>query len=280
MNIANINWIDIKNKLSVTEDSQIKEYNSKTHFDEDKKKSNGSSKRVYTLELLVPGCLNVFWDKVFQVLASVEPIKIDDSYSPLATMKSIPEIIKTPYGDISKDNYKAIIGILNEIPRSATLPGKASEHPQWSQLVPLWLAAYKHYKDIPYSAWVKDGVIRHMVGVDFYDEILEIPEGFVFDKSKLIDLRHKALTTKVSTAGITSPVRKSFYMTDTWRVKLNSKVAAVYLQIWLANVQVRHPDMILDFDNWDNMPEPYDLELMQINTNTRHIKENKYELPF
>ncbi len=99
MNIANINWIDIKNKLDFTEDSQV----------DIGKKKTGSTKRIYTLELLVPGCLNVFWDKVFQVLASVEPIKIDDSYSPLATMKSIPEIIKTPYGDISKDNYKAVV---------------------------------------------------------------------------------------------------------------------------------------------------------------------------
>jgi hypothetical protein len=274
MNFATLDWIDIYNKLRITENSEF----NKNISDEGKKKQ-GKSKRLYSLEMLVENPLSVFWDKLFQVLASVEPIKIDDSYSPLATMKAIPDIIKTPYGDMSKNTFKAIIGIINDIPRSKTLPGKASEHPQWSQLVPLWLAAYKEYKNIPYSAWVRDGVIRHMVGVDFYDEILKIPNDFKLNIEDVPRLRKEALTFKSGLAPITSPVKKGFYMTESWRVPINSKVAAVYLQIWLANVQVRHPNMILDFDNWDNMPEPFDTELMQI-TNTRHTKENKYELPF
>ncbi len=254
MNFATLDWIDIYNKLRITENSEF----NKNISDEGKKKQ-GKSKRLYSLEMLVENPLSVFWDKLFQVLASVEPIKIDDSYSPLATMKAIPDIIKTPYGDMSKNTFKAIIGII--------------------KLVPLWLAAYKEYKNIPYSAWVRDGVIRHMVGVDFYDEILKIPNDFKLNIEDVPRLRKEALTFKSGLAPITSPVKKGFYMTESWRVPINSKVAAVYLQIWLANVQVRHPNMILDFDNWDNMPEPFDTELMQI-TNTRHTKENKYELPF
>lgn len=283
MKITTIDWVDIQAKLLITEHQKIREHNDKplNIANENFIKNNGSTKRVYSLEDLVPECIDVFWDKLYQVLASVEPIKIDDSYSPLETMRNIPEVIKTPYGNLSKANFRAIIRILNFVPRSYTLPGRAADHPQWSQLVPLWLAAYKHYKNINYNSWIRDSGIQHMIGEDLWEEIKEIPEDFVMDVSRIKELRNKALTNKMGTAKLTSPVRKSFNMTDTWKIKLNSKVGAMYLQIWLANVQLRHPDMILDPIDWDRVPEAYDAILETVNASyvTKPVNK-KYDLPF
>lgn len=275
MDITKIDWKDISKKLAVTQ----KDFDSENNV-----KSNGSTLRLYTLDDLVPNCIAVFWDKLYQVLASIEPIKIDNKYSPKATISSIPDEVVTPYGNISRNNIKGILAILNDVPRSKTLPGRAADHPQWSQLVPLWLAAYKHYKNIPYSAWIKDSMIGHMIGPSFYGEIISVPEDFRLDINKLAELRKEALTTKQGTSAITSPVRKGFYMTEDWRVPINSKVAAIILQIWLANVQNRHEDMILDINNWDNIPEPYDAKIETVERNFKRSPTTKRqyieELPF
>lgn len=275
MNITKINWLDISEKLKITQkDLDL----------QNEVKSTGSTARIYKLEDLVPNCIEVFWDKLYQVLASIEPIKIDDQYSPKSTLLAIPDIINTPYGDITKDNLKGILVVINDIPRSKTLPGRAGDHPQWSQLVPLWLAAYKHYKNIPYSAWIKDTMISHFVGPGLYNDIMTVPEDFRLNIENLAELRKAALSFAKGVSPITSPVRKGFQMTKDWRVPLNSKVGAMILQIWLANVQLRHPDMILDPFDWDKIPEAFDHVEPNIVANPNmQPKKKKYiveELPF
>lgn len=254
MKIVTMDWTDIYNQLELKDDK----------------------KRVYKLEDFMTNTIEEFWDKLYQVLASIEPIKIEDQYSPLATLKHIPDVIVTPYGEMSKSNFRSLFNILYNVPRSKILPGTASEHPQWSQLVPLWLAAYKHYKNIGYNSWIRDDSIKYFLSSsDLWEEISSIPEKFVFDTSKLAEYRHEALTTKVRTFPISSPVQKKCDIG--YQIRKNSKVGAMYLQIWLANRSIRHPDMILDPVDWECIPEPYDAEMLEINTKKKKVID---ELPF
>jgi len=258
MNITTIDWEDMYNKLKL---------------------KDGSS-RLYTLDSLVPQHINAVWDKLYQVLASVEPIKIDDQYSPSATLKSIPDEINTPYGTIDKKNFRYLILTLSDIPRSVILKGKAKEHPQWSQLVPLWLAAYKHYKNISYNSWIRDSDMEFMLGKSLYDDINNVPDDFVFDIDKLAELRHKALSTATKTWPLDCPIQKQTDLGNGFIVKKNNAVGAMILQIWLANVQVRHEDMILDYKDWDIMPTPYDAKLEQMNISRSRTSTEERRMPF
>jgi hypothetical protein len=238
--------------------------------------------RVYKLYNLINDPIKDVWEKLLPVLASIEPRKLGNKYSPRDTMIHIPDKISTPYGLMDKDNFRNLIKVLYENPRSVLLPGKASEHIQWSQLIPLWLAAYKEYKNIGYNEWIRDDLIKFMVG-PMYDEIQKIPDNFKFDKSKLDAFRDAALIfgSNKTRAPLTSPNRKGFELAEGFRVKTNSTVAAMYLQIWLANRTLRHPNMILDPFDWEKVPEPYDLEMLEVTAKkTKLGRQVDDELPF
>ena len=126
-----------------------------------------------------------------------------------------------------------------------------------SPLVPIILAGFKKFQNIRYSDWNSQGLevlldpeLSKLVGVTVPD----------IAQSDIIALRNTALTDKTGTrAGITNnpaTCTKLNHLADTALGHLPKYAKYMVLQTWAAHPSNRNEYMILDPNNWDNIPEP------------------------
>jgi len=124
-------------------------------------------------------------------------------------------------------------------------------------LVPIILAGFKKYQGINYSEWnpvgleaLLDTELAKLVGVT-------VPELSV---SELIALRNTAITDKTgSRSGIPNnpaTCTKLNHLGDTALGHLPKLAKYMVLQTWAAHPSNRNEYMILNPNNWDNVPEP------------------------
>lgn len=124
-------------------------------------------------------------------------------------------------------------------------------------LVPIILAGFKKFQGIPYSAWSLDGLevlldpeLAKLVGVT-------VPE---LSHSELVALRNTAITDKTGPReGIPNnpaTCTKLNHLADTALGHLPKLAKYMVLQTWAAHPSNRNEYMILDPNNWDNMPQP------------------------
>jgi hypothetical protein len=124
-------------------------------------------------------------------------------------------------------------------------------------LVPIILAGFKKYQGINYSEWnsvgleaLLDAELSKLVGVT-------VPELSV---SELIALRNTALTDKegarANIPNNPATCTKLNHLGDTALGHLPKLAKYMVLQTWAAHPSNRNEYMILDPNNWDNIPEP------------------------
>lgn len=137
------------------------------------------------------------------------------------------------------------------------------DNPHYCTLVPLILSAYKRYRDVAYETWrgakhldlvVPHQLLEAMESGEQYkiccdlgsDAILAAREEGLMYKSGKASGTLRSATTTWQLTGVTHP-----------QIKLLPKLAQTMLaQIWCAHPQFRNEYMILDPNNWDNMPPP------------------------
>lgn len=135
------------------------------------------------------------------------------------------------------------------IEKQYTSPGR-----NYCALVPLIMAAYKHTKSIPYSHWNREH-IRGITSSKLADAMLYQPET-PFTKEDIMEAREEGLLIKSGKdkGKMRNPVY-TFKLYGATKFKEVPELAQVMLsQIWCAHPNNRIRTMVLDYNNWDNIP--------------------------
>lgn len=213
-----------------------------------------------------------------KVFFSEHPITLSLLSQVYAYISSLQNFEKTTDGLIDSSKYlrnnfkgdawhKGLYQFLMTEPRSTILPGgfKQSDPTvaNYSGLVPMILAAHKQLNGIPYSAWSLQG-LHALVSTDLFVVMNlrgTVPE---FSKEELLKIRNAGLTPQSgkSMGVMANPISKYALVGTSKRgipekfTKLPKLAQTVLTQIWVAYPTVRTDLMILDLNDWDNMPEP------------------------
>lgn len=190
-------------------------------------------------------------------------ILIKETLQPLLN-STIP--IKTPNGNITGANLISLMSFIYRVNRSKFLSKSMTKDPIFGTFTPLVMYANKLYNDIGYGEYVREdnNWVRLVLGNKMLGDIVTVHKAPVLDIKKINSLREATLVyASGAKQGQKAPVtlnKMRIKMID----KVNYPVAAMfmYLQIWLANSQLRNKDaMILDPINWGNVPEAIDAEI-------------------
>jgi hypothetical protein len=192
-----------------------------------------------------------------QALAYVgkwKAVKVDGKYSGVDTIKN-----GIANCNLGSEWAKGLIMYLISSPRGVILPinlkASSPELISYSALVPLFLAAFKKFQDIPYSDWTN---ISSAIDKDLYAAMTcEVPS---FNTEELISLREAGSLVK---SGKTEGQQKNpisvstLSTTGTPEFDSLPRLAKIMLtQTWVAHPSLRNKYMILAPNNWDSMPEP------------------------
>lgn len=148
--------------------------------------------------------------------------------------------------------------VCTQLKRSALV--HQQNHPDmcnYSQLVPIILAAHKRYANIPYSRWdldetttLVDPKLREAM---FYRN----PDIFSLGSAELLELRERGLTSVKAGTSLSATHQWCLRgMQGTALAGAPALVGTMLTQIWVAHPSLRTPLMILDPLNWDRMPDP------------------------
>lgn len=184
---------------------------------------------------------------------SWDAVRVDGVYSPLLTVKRNTQ---------ERDDLFALGALmLAKAPRSDFFKGAPKGSQQYKSpinpLVPIVLAGFKRYQDIPYEAWDKSEI-----GAIVDDEIAALV-GCKLPSLSDVDIfaiRNNALTPKTGArAGKSNnpATTASLYHLQESAIGHLPKLARhMVLQTWAAHPQNRDPYAILDPENWDRVPQP------------------------
>ena len=135
----------------------------------------------------------------------------------------------------------------------------------YCSLVPVVLAAHKKFNNVPYQVWnhEKNNTL-YTLGASL-DQALQQYKTMTYTEEDLAQARIDALYHAAAKGG-----EGRTYAAHAWplhtielggvRLPGGSLVRHILLQTWNANIAKRTPYMILDLDDWDNIPEALDQE--------------------
>jgi hypothetical protein len=136
---------------------------------------------------------------------------------------------------------------------------KQTAQPEYGTLTPLILAGFKRMQGVPYETWR---------GLPHLEYVLEprLLEAVCVDNlpnlgsERLLEIRQQGLTTRSGAkAGQLKSPEATWSLTgiaDTELGHLPKLTITMLTQIWLAHPSLRSSMMIVDPQNWDQMPEP------------------------
>jgi hypothetical protein len=168
---------------------------------------------------------------------------------------------------VTKDElkwFKHLLLYLNTVPRGNILGVSQNKCASMSALVPLILASFKMFRGVNYSEWDwKDPYMKALVDKDLY-EAVTIGTELKPTREELIEAREysctvksgKRIGTKTAYTSQFSVSNKSFSNPDYNLLPRLRKIMDT--QIWVAHPSLRTSYMILDVNNLDSMPEPFD----------------------
>lgn len=196
------------------------------------------------------------WEKILTQLAAIPLIRNETGkISMKETLASIKD--GEVYDGLPGIDAKWAITILAHISSPKTID------PKWSRLSPLVMMAFKKYALVPYEDWDKnDPLISFALGKVLYESIYvntkEDPDAYASAYSNPGEFRDLLLTTKAGTKK--KATQYLGYDKNVYEHKWKGADPVKYMisQTWHAHHSLRTEYMILDIENWDNMPEPLD----------------------
>lgn len=211
-----------------------------------------------------------FLDHCLPIFASIPwQRNSDNKILALETLKplygtSVP--IKTPNGTITGGNLVNLLSFVYRVNRSKFLSKSMTKDPKFGTFTPLAMYANKLYNNIGYDEYVVENNdwVKLILGNKMLGEIVTVTEAPTMDAETIASLREATLTYKSGAKmGQQAPVTL-----NKMRIKSIDKVVYpvaamyMYLQIWLANSQLRDTEaMILDPIHWGNVPDAIDAEV-------------------
>lgn len=136
--------------------------------------------------------------------------------------------------------------------------GTASEYMEYCALVPLYMSAFKKFKDIPYTKWDRD-TLEYTVDKGLLEAMLAFVPAEITDEM-LIEYR-----THNTYNGL--PAHKTTAVKATKNPVFDAlpRLAKIMLcQVWVAHSSRRNKYMILSPYDWDDMPEPLVAQHMEL----------------
>jgi len=156
---------------------------------------------------------------------------------------------------------KVLLGmyyVLMHNTRGDFVPEQSSTNRNYSSLVPLILAGYKKYRNIPYSSWDPseiETVVHRPLAEAMVADISEIDLSI----DELLELQKLSLTVKSGSKKDSIRPAHSTYSIYPPRTSLVGKLPTLaqimLLQVWCAHPKNRTKDMVLDPSDWDEMPD-------------------------
>lgn len=181
------------------------------------------------------------------------------------------------------DFHKGIWALAMHPTRGDIVPKQYSaESRNYSALVPLLLMPHKKFDHVDYSKWTAAGLnlavdpnLHAAMTCDFEHDM---------STTEILEIREKALTFKTGkTIGQVRNAQTSHkvYSLEGPLKKLPWLVQVMLFQIWCAHPVNRTDLMVLDWKNWDNMPEPLvTKELFKPTVASKTATPSKPELPW
>lgn len=184
---------------------------------------------------------------------SWDAVRVDGVYSPLLTVKRNTQ---------ERDDLFALGALmLAKAPRSDFFKGAPKGSQQYKSsinpLVPIVLAGFKRYQDIPYEAWDKSEI-----GAIVDDEIAALV-GCKLPSLSDVDIfaiRNNALTPKngarAGKSNNPATTASLYHLQESAIGHLPKLARHMVLQTWAAHPQNRDAYAIVDPENWDRVPPP------------------------
>ena len=153
--------------------------------------------------------------------------------------------------------------MLSRIKRSLLIATQ-TKNPEYATFTPLIMMGQKRMKGLDYESWKNSSGLQYILEPRLFDAMildhkdLEICSSLGSDR--LREIQVQGLTTKSGkTAGSMKPAKSTWSLTgiqDTEIGHFPKLTQTIITQCWLAHPELRTPYMILDLENWDNMPKP------------------------
>lgn len=152
---------------------------------------------------------------------------------------------------------------LSRIKRSV-LVASQTKSPDYATLTPLILMGQKRMKGVNYESWRTAQDLSWILEPRLFDAVVLEPEIVAaccsLGSDRLVEIRDQGLLARTGAkAGQMKPAKSTWSLTGIQGTELGSlpKITQTILtQCWLAHPESRTPYMILDLQNWDNMPQP------------------------
>jgi hypothetical protein len=153
--------------------------------------------------------------------------------------------------------------MLSRVKRSLLLATQ-TKAPEYATLTPLILMGQKRMAGVDYESWRTATNLQWILEPRLLEAILldgkDLSMIDSLGSERLLAIQTQGLTTKSGkTAGSKKPAKSTWSLTgiqDTEIGHLPKLTQTILTQCWLAHPELRTPYMILDLQNWDNMPKP------------------------
>lgn len=153
--------------------------------------------------------------------------------------------------------------MLSRIKRSLLIATQ-TKSPDYATLTPLIMMGQKRMAGVDYETWRSATNLQWIVEPRLLEAIMLDAEDLSVCNSlgsdRLLEIQTQGLTTKTGkTAGSKKPAKSTWSLSgiqDTEIGHLPKLTQTILTQCWLAHPELRTPYMILDLQNWDQMPKP------------------------
>lgn len=185
-------------------------------------------------------------------------------------------------GRVDREDLANILNAFIRSPRGELFIEKQSSPDglRWCALVPLILATFKEYRNIGYNEWdYTDPKMVHFLDKDIQDLLPYIKGDLTVEAYTLETLLQFITTTSTvrsgKTAGLIKPITSITSVTKVPELKEYPRLLKlILLQAWVCHPTLRHPLMLLDINDLDNMPTPL------VSTEVFPTTEVKEDKPF
>lgn len=166
---------------------------------------------------------------------------------------------------ISKLAFQGMLNVLNYSPRGDILPANwrqsSGEGLRYAAAVPLFLSAFKEYRDIKYSEWDwQDDKRVHFLDKDMMEYSSQFYKPVEWSTEELLEFREEGRTVRSGTkAGTQKPLIATTTLTglnDPDFKVLPRLLKLALCQVWVYHPTIRHKYMITNHLDLDQHPEP------------------------
>ena len=182
---------------------------------------------------------------------------------------------KTTVKHNCSNNFQRACWRLTRLRRSLLVKNQTLE-PQYAQFTPLILLGFKRMQNINYNYFRNFSGLEWLLEPELYSALVVEPPQLT--SSRLLAIRQQGLLYKSGkNSGKYRQAKSTWQLYGIQDTELGSYpklTQTILTQCWLAHPQLRSSTMILDLNNWDNLPDTLVEEVFVQQTTTKLRQPN------